>query len=150
MLFVKTSLRPSRIHGTGLFADVFIPKGSVIWRFVEGYDSALTRIEFESLDDALREEWERFAYVSRFTGDLIRSGGTYVWMNHSHSPNIDTRVDSHPPHPEGCDFALCDIEKGDELTFDYRWFGEDPCCYHDLGRLPIDLDVILKCGLTTP
>src|SRR6516225_3895295 len=33
MLLVKTTLRPSEVHGLGLFADEFIPKGTVIWRF---------------------------------------------------------------------------------------------------------------------
>ena len=39
MLLVKTTLRPSEVHGLGLFADEFIPKGIAIWRFDGRADS---------------------------------------------------------------------------------------------------------------
>ena len=38
MLLVKTRLGASAIHGIGLFADEFIPKDTVTWRFTPGLD----------------------------------------------------------------------------------------------------------------
>lgn len=134
MLFVKTRTGQSTVHGTGLFATQFIPKGSLIWRYAAGHDQLLTREEFETLPDDERRDWERFAYVSRFTGLLVRSGDDYVFMNHSHDPNVG--VSPVFESPEGCDVALRDIMPGDELLFDYRWFGEDPCCHPEESRLP--------------
>jgi hypothetical protein len=43
MLLVRTTLRPSGVHGLGLFADEFIPKGFVIWRFDGHVDSVTMR-----------------------------------------------------------------------------------------------------------
>jgi hypothetical protein len=38
MLLVKTRLGQSLISGIGLFADQFIPKDTIIWKFTEGVD----------------------------------------------------------------------------------------------------------------
>ena len=51
MLLVKTRLAPSTIHGIGLFADEFIPKGTEVWKFVPGFDLALSVDEVESLPE---------------------------------------------------------------------------------------------------
>jgi len=127
MLFVKTNKGKSAVHGTGLFAAQLIPKGSVIWRYVAGHDTVLSREQFEKLEPAERLAWEQFAYVSRFTGMLVCSGDDYVFMNHSHDPNVG--VAPIFEQPEGYDIALRDIQPGEELLFDYRCFGEDPCCH---------------------
>ena len=42
MLYVKTKIRLSKVHGIGLFADENIPKGTVIWRFTPGFDLKFT------------------------------------------------------------------------------------------------------------
>jgi SET domain-containing protein len=33
MLLIDASVRPSPIHGSGLFSDQFISKGALIWRY---------------------------------------------------------------------------------------------------------------------
>jgi SET domain-containing protein len=43
MVLVKTKVKESPIHGLGLFADQFIPKGTEIWRFTPGFDQKFTR-----------------------------------------------------------------------------------------------------------
>ncbi len=43
MLLVKTHLGKSKINGIGLFADEFISKGKVIWKFTPGFDFVLTK-----------------------------------------------------------------------------------------------------------
>ena len=35
---VKTIIKESDIHGIGLFADEFIPKGTKIWEFTPNFD----------------------------------------------------------------------------------------------------------------
>jgi len=47
MLLVKTKLGPSKIHGIGLFVDEFIPKGTIVWKFVPGFDLKFTKEEVE-------------------------------------------------------------------------------------------------------
>lgn len=43
MLLVETKLGPSKIHGIGLFATKLIHKGTIIWKFVPGFDIAFTK-----------------------------------------------------------------------------------------------------------
>lgn len=135
MLLVKTTRGPSKVHGIGLFAAERIPIGTTVWRYVAGHDMLLSREQFEALAPAEKLAWEKFAYVSRFSGMLVCSGDDYVFMNHSHKPNIVVAPFLEPP--EGCDIAMRDIEAGEELLFDYTWFGEDPCCRPDQPRLPL-------------
>lgn len=134
MLLVKTHIGPSPVHGNGVFADQFIPKGTIIWRFSAGHDECLTYAEFEALPPGERMARIRCGYVSRFTGNVITAGDNYTCTNHSHHPNIGVSPVFEPP--EGCDIALRDIQPGEELLFDYTWFGEDPCCRPEEGRLP--------------
>lgn len=134
MLLVKTRIGPSQVHGNGVFAEEFIPKGTVIWRFVQGFDEALTYSHFMELPNEERLSRMRCGYVSRFTGMVITAGDNYVCTNHSHQPNIG--VSPNWEAPEGCDIALRDVQPGEELLFDYCWFGEDPCCRPEESRLP--------------
>lgn len=48
MLLIKTKLRPSNIHGLGLFADENICSGQEVWRFQDGLDMILPLKIFES------------------------------------------------------------------------------------------------------
>ena len=43
MLYVKTKIGQSKIHGMGLFADQFIKKGTIIWKFTPGFDLKFTK-----------------------------------------------------------------------------------------------------------
>ena len=43
MLFVKTRVLPSRIHGLGLFADEDIPKDTILWKFTSEFDLKFTK-----------------------------------------------------------------------------------------------------------
>ena len=38
MLLVKTTLGTSKISGIGLFANQFIPKDTIIWKYTDGVD----------------------------------------------------------------------------------------------------------------
>ena len=49
MLLVKASAKPSALHGLGVFAVEFVPKGTPIWRFEPGFDRAFTPDHFAAL-----------------------------------------------------------------------------------------------------
>ena len=54
MLFVKTRLGESLLHGIGLFADEFIARHTVLWKFTPGFDLRWrTTRECRSLTDCL-------------------------------------------------------------------------------------------------
>ena len=109
MLLVKTYLDKSTIEGIGVFANEFIPKGTVIWRF----NSHLDRILYEQ-DTFSKLEWEflnRYAYYDKQLNNWILPADNDRFTNHSDNPNTG-------PEKEDV-IALKDIQKGDEITIDY-------------------------------
>ena len=56
MLLVKTKLDLSGIHGIGLFANEFIPKDTVIWKFNRLIDLRCSESEIGQLPEYSREQ----------------------------------------------------------------------------------------------
>lgn len=119
MLLVKTSLRPSPIHGFGLFADEFIPRGTVVWRFVPGFDARLSREAVDALHPVARAFWEHYGYLSEVSGEHVMCLDDARFYNHSDDPNTDG-IELDDTDGEGGDVATRDIHPGDEITYDYR------------------------------
>lgn len=118
MLRVKTKVGPSIIHGMGLFADEFIPKGTCIWQFDHGFDI-----------DVL------ITLLDQFPKDLKKWLYTYGWKHEDHYylPLDDARYVNHAgtganttteDDPFSPVFAIKDISQGDEITCDYFKFNE--------------------------
>lgn len=116
MLLVKTSLRHSPIHGFGVFAEEFIPAGTVVWRYVEGFDSRLSEEFVLSLPPegqaAIRH------YSAFWKGGYVVSADDARFLNHSESANLRTTAEPDE------DIAVRDILPGEELTENYREFDE--------------------------
>jgi hypothetical protein len=119
MLLVKTRLDRSQISGIGLYADEFIPKGTIIWRFTPGLDLKLNQEQlqdYKSRVDVAR--LEDFIYRSKISGDFILCADDARFINHSFHPNtIDTMEDV-----EGLTIAARDIFPGEEIVSDYQSF----------------------------
>lgn len=112
MLLVKTYLDKSPIHGLGVFAGEFIPKGTKIWRYVEGFDHAYSPKQFARLPKPAREFLKLYGY--RVDGEILLTGDYDRHMNHSDDPNTLMH--------NGYVIARCDIAEGTEITNDYREF----------------------------
>ncbi|OGG45813.1 hypothetical protein A2673_04010 [Candidatus Kaiserbacteria bacterium RIFCSPHIGHO2_01_FULL_50_13] len=125
MLLVKTKIGPSKIHGIGLFADEFIPKGTIVWRFVPGKDEVRTKDEVEKLQEPKRSEILSLhhSYVSKQTGRYIYFGDHSGYFNHSNTPNVGTKYKKDVE--EDINFSLCDITPDEEMTIDYRGFAAE-------------------------
>jgi SET domain-containing protein len=122
MLLVKTRLDRSQISGIGLYADEFITKGTVIWRFTPGLDLKFNREQLEEFKSRLNvARLEDFIYRSKISGDFILCADDARFINHSFSPNtIDTMEDT-----EGLTIASRDIFPGEEIVSDYQAFDAD-------------------------
>jgi len=114
MMLCETELRPSAIHGIGVFLLEPVRAGQVIWRF----DSRIDRIYSEAEVASLPIRMQRFIQTYSTWHD-----GLKVWIlcgdngrhfNHSATPN--TRSDGIG---FGDDVALRDLSAGTELTSDY-------------------------------
>ncbi|KKW11252.1 MAG: Nuclear protein SET [Parcubacteria group bacterium GW2011_GWA2_49_9] len=119
MLLVKTKVLQSKIHGLGLFADEFIPKGTITWRFDPQIDLYFEPEEVAKMTELKRSLIEHFAYLSQQTGKYVYSVDNTRFTNHSAHPNINnTKV--LEGDREVCGEAKRDIAVGEELTIDYR------------------------------
>ena len=119
MLLVRTSIRPSSIHGVGCFAEEKIKKGQVIWILDERIDQIIQLSDVSKFPDSVQDFLQIYGYTAMFEGEkvLILCGDNARHYNHSDHPNsLDTKFTTS---------AGQDIEVGEELTCDYRSFDLD-------------------------
>jgi len=154
MMLIETCVRPSSIHGLGLFALQFVPRGTPVWRFAQGFDHDFSPAQFAALPPLAQTHTRWFCFVSRLDGHVILSGDHACFINHSPDPNTGALPEgedklklelqlSPSPNPGGLPdtkppvvtVALRDIAAGEELT----------CNYHDY-----DADTPWKLGLVPP
>jgi len=117
MLFVKTYLAKSRIHGVGVFAGQFVRKGTKIWRFVDGFDRAYSPKQFARLPKPARDYIRQHGY--RVDGEILLTMDHDHHMNHSDDANTYLR--------NGYAIARRNIRRGEEITNDYREFDAAFC-----------------------
>ena len=119
MLLIRTQVRPSAIHGLGLFTVAAVVRGTPIWRFEPGFDRVFEPAQLAALPSLVRDHLAWFAYVRLMDGARVLSGDHCCFMNHATSPNTGM-----PPHADadGHTVALRDIAAGEELTCDYFAF----------------------------
>jgi SET domain-containing protein len=119
MLMVRARVAPSDLHGLGLFAAEFIPRGTIVWTFVAGFDHTFTQSQLLALPLHVRER-VLFYCDGDFdpaTGVHTLSGDDARFTNHSNQPNTANA-------PDGIStLAIRDIQSGEEITWDYRSFG---------------------------
>jgi uncharacterized protein len=123
MLMVRTKLGPSQIHGVGLFADQFIPKGTMTWRFVPGFDLRIDPDDLLRLSEPARKLFWNYAYVDKFNSHYILCFDDERFINHSENPNVIQK--KHKGEVEGIEIAACDIMPGEELTVNYFDFDRE-------------------------
>jgi len=123
MLLVKTKIGPSAIHGIGLFADQFIPKGTVIWKFAEGFDVRVPADELARLAEPAKEQFLNYAYQNKDTNKFVLCFDDARFFNHSDAPNTESAA--LPDDEDGMTIASRDIVQGEEITCDYKEFDGD-------------------------
>ncbi len=122
MLLVKTKIGPSKISGIGLFADQFIKKGTVIWKFQPGFDLRVDKKALNKLSKPAKKQFLRYAYLNPDTHKYVLCFDDARFFNHSENPNC---IDVPSDDKEGLTVAARDIKKGEELTCNYKDFDAD-------------------------
>lgn len=124
MLYVKTKLGSSRIEGIGLFAGQFIPEGTLIWKFTEGFDLRIEKDDIYSIgSEPAREQFLKYAYLNLRTMKYVLCFDDARFFNHSPTPNV-IGVDAENEE-EGINIAIRDINEDEELTVDYNQYDAD-------------------------
>lgn len=115
MFVIKTSVGPSAIHGTGVFAGQDVPVGDEVWHFHPPFDLVISDSDVEGLPDSAKEYLEMYSYrCLDLGGRLLLSGDHARFLNHSDDPNTEERP--------FVSIARKPIFCGDEITCDYGAF----------------------------
>jgi hypothetical protein len=140
MLLVKTKVKNSQIHGLGLFADEFIPKGTVIWKFTSGFDLKFTKEQILSFPDLLQIFIYTYAWKSKKSELYCHAVDDGRFFNHSENPN--SLSEYRDDEEESVNVALRDIQIGEEITDNYSSFEDETDKDNILG------EIALKYNLT--
>ena len=126
MLLVRTTVLPSKIQGLGLFAAESIPRGTLIWRFLDGFDKKFSRAEILDFPEAIRRFLCVYSWKSKKSGLYCLSSDNDRYCNHDDQPNLF--CEQRDEEDETIAIALRDIQQGEELTNDYASFetSDDP------------------------
>ncbi len=116
MLVVQTMVGPSQISGNGLYAAQFIPAGSVVSRWLNGFDRRFPIDYPSTLPESARSIFEKFA--SSDGNSWFLSGDDGMYFNHSDVPNVRVVTSNGSPATWNR-VAIRDILPGEELTMDY-------------------------------
>lgn len=111
MLLVDASAGLSKLHGIGLIAREFIPRGARIWALKPGFDLLLTEQEVVALSAASQLQVRHYSYFDEKLQKYVLSSDDDRFTNHSDTPNTKDCGD----HSE----AVADIQPGEEITADY-------------------------------
>jgi len=122
-------VRNSEIHGRGVYASCFIPKETKVIEYVgELVDKAESERRGLSQHSKSLQTGDAAVYIFTLSKNYDIDG-TVPWntarlINHSCRPNCEAWIEGRKIFIH----SLCDIQAGDELTFDY---GFDVDCYED-------------------
>ena len=117
MLLVKTRIGVSNTHGIGLFADQFIPKGTVTWEYHEGFDPSFTDEDLNQLPEIPKRTMLHYSFFDPLIKKYVIPGDDLRFINHS-PDEARINIESTPHN----DVAKRDIEPGEEFFCDYNKF----------------------------
>ncbi len=115
MLMFDTELKPSPIHGIGVFLREPVKKGAVIWRFDTRIDRIYTEDEVATLPEHMQSFLRTYSTWHDATKLWVLCGDNGRHYNHSESPSTVSDGISF-----GEDIAIADLPAGTELTSDYK------------------------------
>jgi SET domain-containing protein len=114
MMMCETELRPSPIHGIGVFLLEPVKAGQIIWRFDSRIDRIYAQAEVLSLPESMQRFIETYSTWHDGLKLWILCGDNGRHFNHSGTPNTMSEGIGF-----GDDVALRDLPAGAELTSDY-------------------------------
>jgi histone-lysine N-methyltransferase SETD1 len=137
------SVRASRVHGMGLFADQPFRKGDVVAEYIGEYvSSAVTDARERTYREERIQDYQ-FRLDSDLVIDATKRGGHARYINHSCDPNCISKI--VPGVREGLKrvvvVASRDIDPMEEFSYDYQFPLENdleariPCnCHSEMCR----------------
>ena len=116
MMLIRSHVAQSKIEGLGVYADEFIPIGTLIWQLNPNFIATFSRSNLDVFPSHIQEFVEKYSFPDFENKDLLfveLDNGKF--MNHSETPNTD-----FTEFNKG--YALRDISEGEEITCNYYEF----------------------------
>ena len=137
-LGVAVTVRGSRVHGWGLFADQPFKKGDVVAEYVGEYISNAVADSREKMYQERRIQDYQFRVDENLVIDATLNGGHGRYINHNCNPNCIAKIVDGPPPNKHLKrvmiIAQRDIKAREEITYDYQF------------PLELDLDARIPCN----
>lgn len=118
MIHIDYKLKPSNLHGIGLFAGQPIKKGSVVYTASPLLDLNITQEQFDSLDQKEKDEIIWWGFFDEPSQMWHVDFDVSKFINHSPNATLTQATD----HDEAYLIAARDIQSGEELTQNYLEF----------------------------
>ena len=115
MMLVRNYIDKSPIHGMGVYAGQFIPKGTCIWEMTPGCDQIYSADMLAALTPVQREIVLFYGYVEPGVEGVVLCCDNARHYNFSGDPNSGS--DERWKNGARPTYALRDIAEGEELTF---------------------------------
>ncbi len=129
MLLVKTNVKASAISGMGLFADDAIQEGETVWQYTSQTCSLITNDQlnvflqsYHKTEEKIIQYYLIYGYYSAQVHGLILCLDNGRFVNHSEQPNLTYPLHISKDHAWKYSVAKREIQKGEELTEDYRTY----------------------------
>ena len=116
MFTIEVYIKESEGKGLGVFSKNFIPKGTIIWQFVEGFDIKIHMNELIKLNDIQKKFVDK--YFWRENDYYYSSCDHSIFQNHNSNSNSI-------PDKNGDMVAKCDINIDEEIVTNYNDFDLD-------------------------
>lgn len=110
-------VKPSTLHGTGVFAARDIPAGTTIFEY---HGARISQEEADNMPSADPDDPFHTFFFSLSSGEIIdgaQGGNDARWINHSCEPNCEAQENDDGTRVYIV--ALQDIAAGEELLYDY-------------------------------
>jgi len=114
MMMVETILKPSLIHGLGVFLISPVMRGQLVWRFDSRVDRVYSSEEIQTLPPHVQLYLRTYSTWHAESGLYVLCGDNGRYFNHSYDPSTVSNAVSF-----GEDRASRDLNAGEELTSDY-------------------------------
>lgn len=132
------SVRGSRVHGCGLFCDYPFIKGELVAEYIGEYVCHAVADLREKQYAKQRIQDYQFRINESLVIDATLRGGYARYVNHSCTPNCESKIVDGPPGKEHLKRVMIisqrNINAGEELTYDYQF------------PLEMDLDSRIPCN----
>ncbi len=115
MMLVPTYLDKSPIHGIGIFARDFIPKGTRVWQFTPDFDQVFSEEALAALPEVQREPILFYGYIEPGIEGTVLCCDNARHFNFAEDPNCGSG--DHVFLGYISTYALRDIAAGEEMTY---------------------------------